>query len=432
VVLAMAVGAASLRLVATRQPVMNLAADHKAGDEQVVYRQKQNNFQNMQYYGDLTVGGQVISGIFDTGSFDLLVLSAKCQHCAADAKYDSKKSSTFKPEGTKQRHCYGSGCADATIGFEKVSVGPISAPKQAFWEITDHQIPVMDFARFQAIVGVGHSDSPSMQYGTMLQNFGVGEFAFCLEKGNGAPGWLYWGSEPQLHSSMATIDVVASHHWGAILTDIGVRTADGKTTTLDICKPTCSAIIDSGTSLIAVPTAQLNNVVSQIGEVPSDCMNIDKLPTLTLTVGGHSFELPPKAYVVRTQEPEVDTSVMGVAKILAFQPEVRMKEVCTHAFMAMDQQTQFGPMWILGDPWLRHYYTVFDRVNKKMRAAPAGQGCRPTQYFDFAKNEILNTTAFNLMHDELEAFEPTEPVLVNKSAARNPWKERLVNGTMEI
>mmetsp|Transcript_26682 Transcript_26682/g.58831 ORF Transcript_26682/g.58831 Transcript_26682/m.58831 type:complete len:440 (+) Transcript_26682:128-1447(+) len=429
--------AAGLRLVATREPVVNRASlTQKANKtEDVVYRHRQNNFQNMQYFADFQIGtpGQTMSGIFDTGSFDLLVLSAKCQHCPADAKYDSSKSSSFVAEGTPQRHCYGSGCADAVIGFEKVSVGPLAAPKQAFWEITNHEIPIMDFARFQAIVGVGHSDSPSMEYPTMLQNFGIDEFAFCLEKGDGAPGWLYWGGEPHLHASMAAMPVVANHHWGAILKTVGVRKADGTTVDLDICNPTCSAIIDSGTSLIAMPQSQLKKLEAQIGYVAEDCSNIDSLPTLTLNLGGNYFELPPRAYIVRTQTARVDTSSAGVVKILTFQPKVEMVTECMHSFFAMDQDTQHGMMWILGDPWLRTYYTVYNRPTKTMYAAPAGADCRPAPYVNFMDaSEHVNVTAFNLMRDELNTLEPKEPVMVNISAARNPWKYRLVEGKMEI
>jgi len=426
-----AVPAAGLRLVSTREPTFNSPEKNDG----IVYRHRQNNFQNMQYYGDFQIGtpGQTMSGIFDTGSFDLLVLSEKCTHCPADAKYDSSKSSTFVAEGTQQRHCYGSGCADTEINFETVTVGPLKASKQAFWEIIHHEIPVMDFARFQAIVGVGHSDSPSMDHPTMCQNFNIDEFAFCLEKGDGAPGWLYWGGEPHLHAQMAAMPVVAKNHWGAVLKQVGVRRTDGSTAVFDACKPTCSAIIDSGTSLIAMPKDQLRQLEKEIGHVASDCSNIDDLPTLTFNLGGNFFELPPRTYVVRTQSPRVDTSDSGLVKILTFQPKVEMKTVCMHSFFAMDQKTQHGPMWILGDPWLRHYYTIYNRPTKTMYAAPAGADCRPSTYVNFmdASNNV-NVTAFNLLHDELAVQEPREPVLVNLSAARNPWADRLVDGVMEI
>jgi len=43
----------------------------------------------------------------------------------------------------------------------------------------------------------------------------------------------------------------------------------------------------------------------------------------------------------------------------------------------VDQETQFGPMWIFGMPFLRQFYTVFDRTNKKMYAATADASCEP-------------------------------------------------------
>mmetsp|Transcript_17962 Transcript_17962/g.39664 ORF Transcript_17962/g.39664 Transcript_17962/m.39664 type:complete len:439 (+) Transcript_17962:60-1376(+) len=428
----------ALRLVATKQPVHNLGLaveHHNETSNHVVYRQRQNNFANMQYYGDFQIGtpGQTLSGIFDTGSFDLLVLSEKCSSCPADAKYDPERSSSYEEEGTVQRHCYGSGCADTVIGFEKVDVGPLREHRQAFWEIIHHQIAVMDFARFQAIVGVGHSNSPSMKYPTMLQSYGIDEFAFCLEKGDGAPGWLYWGAEPYLHGQMAAIPVVGKHHWGAVLKQVGMRTAGGYSKLLDVCRPSCGAIIDSGTSLIGVPKKQLKVIEEEIGHVNQDCSNIDALPTLTLNLGGHYFELPPRSYVVRTPSPRLDTSDYGLYRILTFQPKVDMVTVCMHAFFGMDQSTQHGPMWILGDPWLRTYYTIYNRANMMMYAAPAGADCRPQRYLNFVDEaDNVNVTALHLLSDEIASTQPAEPVVVDLKAARNPWSERLIPGIMEI
>merc|ERR1719324_1399823 len=102
------------------------------------------------------------------------------------------------------------------MGYEDVEVGPMSTPKQAFWEIIEHQIPVLDFAKFAAIVGIG----PDFAYGnkerTLLMSYGVEEFSVCLQRESGAPGYLTWGpiaSADEKSKDFVSADVVGKHHW---------------------------------------------------------------------------------------------------------------------------------------------------------------------------------------------------------------------------
>jgi len=51
------------------------------------FRQTLKNVNDLNYYGDLKVGGQELSGIFDTGSIELVVLSEECGGwCGSDKK----------------------------------------------------------------------------------------------------------------------------------------------------------------------------------------------------------------------------------------------------------------------------------------------------------------------------------------------------------
>jgi len=56
-----------------------------------------NNYQNAQYYGEISVGSpaQLFQVIFDTGSSNLWMASKGCDSsCGTHASYDSSKSST--------------------------------------------------------------------------------------------------------------------------------------------------------------------------------------------------------------------------------------------------------------------------------------------------------------------------------------------------
>merc|ERR1711904_730492 len=117
------------------------------------------------------------------------------------------------------------------------------------------------------------------------------------------------------------------------------------------------AIIDSGTSLLAGPAAQVASLAKQAGatsvaggkEFSLDCSKLSTLPNLEVTLGGQSFSLAPTDYVLQ---------VSGQ---------------CLFAFTGIDVPPPRGPLWIMGDIFMRKYYCVFDYGNKKMRIAPVAK-----------------------------------------------------------
>merc|ERR1719424_2019572 len=60
-----------------------------------------SDFQNAQYYGPITLGGQDFTVIFDTGSANLWVPGKACNWhtCWFHKRFDESKSTTFKKDG---------------------------------------------------------------------------------------------------------------------------------------------------------------------------------------------------------------------------------------------------------------------------------------------------------------------------------------------
>jgi hypothetical protein len=309
--------------------------------------------------------------IYDTGSFEILVLSTKCQSCSGDHTfYNNKKSATFvSADGATAEHLFGSGPVLSEKGFEKIRIGRQQSPylvnKMPFWQVVDHGIAVWNQnAHFSGIVGLGHPDripegfSPARSPDeTLLNKLGVGKFAICLQR-NGppavSPGWLMMG--PSIDnlagesSKFKSAEVVGKVHWGVKIQKVELGWAPGVRVP-DPCKPSCGAIVDSGTSLLAVPPAARVMVNRLRHMIRYDCSNLNELPTLKMEVGGHPVELPPQAYVVQ-----------GYGG-------------CEPGFMHIDKQSQFGPVWILGMPFLRYYFAIFDRMNLKIHIAESTPAC---------------------------------------------------------
>jgi len=342
------------------------------------YRQELRNFQDMQYFADFEVGGQTIAGIFDTGSFELLVRSTRCDACVHPTPaYNYHESATYRSNGTVAQHVYGSGPCVSVMGYENVTVGPFQSPNQAFWEILNHSIAVLNTASFAAIVGIGPNFAEGATEETLLTAYGVEEFSICLQKPAGASGYLTWGStgDNKSESGLATIDVVGKHHWVAHLANVTFLPINLSAPHLAQvpCSSGCAAILDSGTSLIAAPTRELMLLSSQIESIMEDCSNLDSLPTLRFNVGGHDLELPPRAYVMRVRGAVLEAN--DIWDILFFKPKIRKVDMCMPAFMQMDMVSQFGPVWILGMPFFRYYHTTFDRTRRAMHVGRAGPNC---------------------------------------------------------
>eukprot|EP00391_Amoebophrya_sp_Ameob2_P005908 CAMPEP_0178992948 /NCGR_PEP_ID=MMETSP0795-20121207/6413_1 /TAXON_ID=88552 /ORGANISM="Amoebophrya sp., Strain Ameob2" /LENGTH=699 /DNA_ID=CAMNT_0020684917 /DNA_START=39 /DNA_END=2138 /DNA_ORIENTATION=+ len=206
---------------------------------QTTYSVKLHNFQNVQYYGDIGIGEAKDNGvsyfpaIYDTGSFEVLVLSEECQQCHSEGYseestplYDAENSKTFSlfssptenneaknametcmKEKTSDevceyrrvtaQHMFGSGPVESVRGYESVKIGDDGeAPNLSFfpiWMITAHRIAAWDNgAKFSAIVGLGPrdhvpsmadtSEEPSGKTTTLLERADVNKFSICLSR----------------------------------------------------------------------------------------------------------------------------------------------------------------------------------------------------------------------------------------------------------
>merc|ERR1719263_1021648 len=108
----------------------------------------------------------------------------------------------------------------------------------------------------------------------------------------------------------------------------------------------CQVAVDTGTSQLAGPTDVINDLSHRLN-VKSDCSNYKELPTLGFVIQDSILNPEPQDYV--------DKGSDG----------------CEVSLMPLDVPPPNGPLFIFGDPFLRKYYTAYDRESNKVGFAAA-------------------------------------------------------------
>ncbi|KAK1368337.1 Aspartic proteinase [Heracleum sosnowskyi] len=242
------------------------------------------NYMDAQYFGDIGVGTppQKFTVIFDTGSSNLWVPSAKCYFsvaCFFHSKYKASQSNTYKKNGTSAAIQYGSGAISGYFSQDNVKVGDLVVKNQDFIEATKEPGVTFVAAKFDGILGLGFQEisvghSVPVWYNMVKQGL-VKEpvFSFWLNRNPQADEGgeiVFGGVDPKHFTGKHTyVPVTRKGYWQF---DMGEVLIDGKET--GFCEKECSAIADSGTSLLAGPTSvitMINHAIGASGVVSKEC-----------------------------------------------------------------------------------------------------------------------------------------------------------------
>ena len=318
------------------------------------------DYLDAQYYGNITIGTPPqgpFQVVFDTGSSNLWVPSIKCSlsdiACQIHHKYDSSKSSTYKPNGTAFSIQYGSGAVSGILSQDTVTVAGIAVIGQTFGEAIKQPGITFVAAKFDGILGMGYpaisvDGVTPLFYNMISQNLVDSPvFGFYLDRDeeSAVGGELLLGGTDPSHfvGDLSYIDVSREGYWQFKLDGIMVAEKIGP-----YCSGGCQAIADTGTSLLAGPASEVEALNKQLGaiklpivnEYVFDCKTLDSLPTVSMVIGGKTFDLTPDQYVLNITE--------GTTSL------------CLSGFLGIDLPPSVGIQWILGDVFIGVYYTEFD------------------------------------------------------------------------
>ncbi|KAG4305950.1 hypothetical protein PORY_000860, partial [Pneumocystis oryctolagi] len=286
--------------------------------------------------------------VLDTGSSNLWVPSSKCLSlaCIIHSKYNSSASQSYVANGSRFDIQYGSGSVSGYISTDVLQVGDIIIQAQEFGEAISEPGFTFTFGSFDGIFGLGFR---SISVNNIVPPF----YNMIQQNALESPVFAFWiGSlGKDIEGGECTFGGVDPNHYqGEILYTPLRRKAYWEVELSSfsygdqiVKMENTGAIFDTGTSLIVMPTdicEILNNAIgatkSWTGDYIVDCNVISRLPDITFGFGGHRFSLSPSDYILR----------------------VRAK--CVTAFVGMDISPPVGPLWIIGDVFLRRYYSVYD------------------------------------------------------------------------
>ncbi|XP_002134090.1 lysosomal aspartic protease [Drosophila pseudoobscura] len=312
-----------------------------------------SNVNNLQYYGSISIGTppQNFMVQFDTGSSNLWIPSVDCfsADCYYHNTYSSANSTTYQVNGTAFSITYGSGSVSGILSTDVVTVAGLQIPRQMFGEATIVTGTSLLDASFDGIFGMAYS---SLAVDGVLPPFynlwseklvDAPVFSFYL-KTNGTSTASYGGelilggSDPSLYEGKLVYAPVSSRNYWQFMMD-GVTF--GSTTLCTYCQ----AVADTGTSLLIAPYYIYLMITSMVNQNIL-CADVPYLPTLTFTISGVPFKIPPSAYIVELGS----ECTLGISYI---------------------QGTDF---WILGDIFIGRHYTEFDLGNNRLGFASVNSG----------------------------------------------------------
>lgn len=310
---------------------------------------------NLQYFGDISIGTPPteFTVMFDTGSSDLWVPDCsflpKPRHC-----FDEEHSSTHVSGGGQKTISYAKGQVTGSMGKDSVELAGIPIPQFKFLQVESGKD--IQGNRFDGILGMGFQVISALGVKPLHQRmYEAGkvdhnEFAFYLPYDINEKGELTLGGYNDNRIGEDGLFDVPLHraaYWSILASTVSFGNVHAN-------KVEC--IVDTGTSLNVVPGEMVNAAVAATrakldakhGHYTVHCDDdYSHAPHFNATFGKTMMTLAPKDYIVHVTP-----------------------TLCILGFQSLGDDGRI----ILGDVWIRKYYTVFDAANLRVRFSTAHHG----------------------------------------------------------
>jgi cathepsin D len=353
----------------------------------IVYkmRAQAQNLHALQYYGEISVGTppQRFNVLFDTGSGQLLLPSARCDSkaCSKHIAFAESNSSTAMPIGWADdplKRADGDDRDTSVINFamgdcvgqyerDQVCLGTTCAVADFILMTEESDDPFLN-AEWDGVLGLGQALSDHAQFnifGRLAEGSGKGKghlnkpfFAVYLGKSLEDDAEITFGDykESRMASPLHWVNISEEGYWQFQFTDL---TVDGKPTRLceKYGKRQCQGVLDTGSSLLMGPKSDLDALLALLKfndntEMP--CSEDMHFPKLGFKLGDQIFEMEADEYMDRSHS----------------KSQKKGQDTCWAHLMPVGD-TGRGAIFVLGMPFMRAFYTVYDVQNKRIGIAKA-------------------------------------------------------------
>jgi Eukaryotic aspartyl protease len=254
---------------------------------------------------------------------------------------------------------YGSGSVSGYFSVDDVTLADdLVVQHQRFAEIQDAGGLGLAYAlgKFDGILGLGFTsisvDNTITVFENAMQQNVVDQPVFAFYLGDNSPGELTFGGydSSKFEGDLVTVPLESATYWEVALDSIA---AGSYSNTPNGDDSVTTGIVDSGTSLLVGPKREVVALAGALGATPNftgqytiGCDKVPTLPDIIFTIKGKQYAVPGKNAVLQSAN------------------------TCIFAVMGMDFPKP-GPQWILGDVFMREYYTVFNYLDKTVSFAKA-------------------------------------------------------------
>ncbi|KAM9763716.1 pregnancy-associated glycoprotein 1-like [Dama dama] len=263
------------------------------------------------------------------------------------------ESSTYQPIRQIFSIEYGRGRMKGVVGRDTVRIGDLVSTDQPLGLSMEQS--GFEGMPFDGVLGLNYpnlSFTGGIPIFDNLKNHGaISEpvFAFYLSKSKPEGSVVMFGGVDKSYYQGAVnwVPLIKVGDWRVHMDRISM---EGQ---IVACYSGCEALVDTGESSIIGPRRLVNKILRFLGAKPRgsehyvSCSAVNTLPSIDFTINGINYPVPAQAYTIK------DSS--GVCYInLEADPESTSVET-----------------WILGDVFLRLYFSVFDRGNDRIGLAQA-------------------------------------------------------------
>ena len=322
------------------------------------------NFKDLQYFGTLYLGSarQELNLVYDTGSSWLWVPTKLCKGCPTENRYDTESSEFYNETDTIIELFYGRGHVIGNLAYDLVSLLSVKVKPVLLRMLLINEAEDFQGTQADGILGLSpepKSGSESLVIKMAEENV-IDSAQFTVYIGSSEEtSYVEFGQHKGDLKNVTWISLTDTSYWMVYLNEFSYKNQR-------IPLQTTKAILDTGSSIIGLPSVDLKSVIDSliedrdlfylddIGYYGVECDNVNEFYDLKIKIGRHVTRISSNDYVLK------------------------LDEYCIFFFFDLGTKINFI---LLGDTYLKGKQVIHDVENKRVGLFPQRLYYPPNDYY---------------------------------------------------